>query len=118
MPVNTFDPAWVLGCTPDEARRLLRGHVVTPGEVEAVARSHYNWRRHLRDESSYWVVTSQAARILQLSTAQVAGLLDRHRLPFVTDPSGVRLMRRADVEAAAPYLSRSLPVTGGTPRPR
>jgi hypothetical protein len=104
MQQNLFDPAQILGCTPDEARNLLRGHLVTPGEVEAVARSHYNWRRHLRDESSYWVVTSQAARILHLSPDQVAGLLDHHRLPFVTDRGGVRLMRRQDIEAFAQHL--------------
>ena len=104
MQQNIFDPAQILGCTPDEARTLLRGHLVTPGEVEAVARSTYNWRRHLHDESSYWVVTSQAARILHLTTAQVGTLLDHHRLPFVTDHTGVRLMRRQDVEAIAEHM--------------
>jgi len=109
MPSPTFDPASILGCTPDEARNLLRGHLVTPGEVEAVARSHYNWRRHLRDERSYWVVTSQAARILHVLPRDASTLLHQHRLPFVTDPAGVRLMRRADVEALATYLSRRAP---------
>ncbi len=106
MQVQTFNPASILGCTPEEASALLRGRVVTPGEVEAVARSHYHWRRHLHDDSSYWVVTSQAARILGLSPREVTTLLDRRRLPFVTDRSGVRLMRRQDIEAAAPYVRR------------
>jgi hypothetical protein len=104
MQTQPFDPVSILGCTPEEARAMLRGHLVTPGEVEAVARSHYNWRKHLHDESSYWVVTSQAARILHLSPSQVVALLGHHRLPFVTAPGGVRLMRRQDVEAARAHL--------------
>jgi hypothetical protein len=94
----------MLGCTPDEARSLMKGHPVTPGEVEAVARSHYNWRKHLRDDRSYWVVTSQAARILHMTPAQVNALLHQRRLAFVTHRSGVRMMRRTDVEALARYL--------------
>jgi hypothetical protein len=104
MQNYAFDPVQILGCTPEEARALLRGHLVTPGEVEAVARLHYHWRRHLHDDASYWVVTSQAARILRLSPGKVSALLDRHRLPFVTDPTGVRLMRRQDVEAVAQHF--------------
>lgn len=99
-----FDPVRVLGVTPEEARSLLRGRMVTPGEVEAVARTHYNWRKHLHDESSYWVVTSQAARILHIAPSQVTVLLRQRRLPFVTDPSGVRLMRRSDVEGLVGYI--------------
>lgn len=99
MPSRTaFDPASILGCSAEEARSLLRGRVVTPGEVEAVARTVYSWRKHLRDERSYWVVTSQAARILRVPPSQVVTLLRRRGVPFVTDRAGVRLMRRADVE--------------------
>ena len=101
MPAITFDPFAILGCAPDEARSLMKGHMVTPGEVEAVARSHYNWRKHLRDDRSYWVVTSQAAKILGISPRQVTALLHHGRLRFVTQQSGVRLMRRSDVEALA-----------------
>lgn len=104
MPATTFDPVSILGCSQEEARSLLKGHLVTPGEVEAVARSHYNWRKHLDDESSYWVVTSQAARILGIPPRQVAAQLRRRRLPFVTHRSGVRLMRRSDVEAIARHV--------------
>jgi hypothetical protein len=106
MTATLFDPVSILGCTPDEAKSLLRGRVVTPGEVEAVARSHYPWRKHLGDDTSYWVVTSQAARILGVSSAQVSALLDRRRLYFVTHRSGVRLMRRHEVEALAARMPR------------
>ena len=101
MPTQLFDPVSMLGCTPDEARSLLAGHRVTPGEVEAVARSHYRWRKHLSDDGSYWVVTSQAAAILGRSAAQVTALMQRRELPYVTHRSGVRRMRRADVLAFA-----------------
>ena len=101
MSVRLFDPVSILGCTPDEAKSLMQGRAVTPGEVEAVAVSHYAWRKHLRDDTSYWVVTSQAARILGTTPAHVTTLLVKRRLPYVTHISGVRLMRRADVEALA-----------------
>jgi hypothetical protein len=52
MITPTFDPAVVLGCSPDEAAALLAGKRVTPGEVESVAASAYDWRRHLRDPRS------------------------------------------------------------------
>jgi hypothetical protein len=80
---------------------MLRGRRITPGEVEAVARSHYNWRQHLNDDESYWVVTSQAARILGMAPRQVTAMLDRRELPFLTDLQGVRLMRRSDIEDRA-----------------
>ncbi|HET7735166.1 MAG TPA: hypothetical protein VFK52_04290 [Nocardioidaceae bacterium] len=105
MPSATFDPVSILGCTPEEARTLLRGRVITPGEVEAVARSVYNWRKHLRDDSSYWVVTSQAARILRIPPGEVAALLRRGLVPFVTDRTGVRLMRRRDVEELVGHVT-------------
>ncbi|MDQ4054135.1 MAG: helix-turn-helix domain-containing protein [Actinomycetota bacterium] len=101
MRTTTFDPVSILGCTPDEARSVLQGRAVTPGEVEAVARSHYPWRKHLHDDGSYWVVASQAARILRVSPGQVTTLLQQRRLRYVTHRSGVRLMRRSDVEAFA-----------------
>jgi hypothetical protein len=106
MSAKLFDPVSILGCTPDEARSLMHGHVVTPGEVEAVARTHYAWRRHLGDDASYWVVASQAAGILHTSTAHVTSLLQQRRLPYVTHRTGVRMMRRADVEALAARLPR------------
>jgi len=108
MSAKLFDPVSILGRSPDEAKSLMRGHVVTPGEVEAVARAHYPWRKHLNDDVSYWVVTSQAARILGTTPAQVTTLLRRRQLPFVTHRSGVRLMRRADVAALAERVNRTV----------
>jgi hypothetical protein len=36
----------------------------------------------------------------------VSALLDKGRLPYVTNPSGVRMMRRRDVEARAGSVRR------------
>lgn len=99
-----FDPALVLGCSEDEAVVLLGGRRVTPGEVESVALTSYQWWRHLRDPCSYWLTTSQAARLLHLSPGVVRRMLDQGRLPHVVHASGVRLMRRHEVEHLASRL--------------
>lgn len=98
---DAFDPVSVLGCSAAEARSLLAGKKITPGEVESVALSHYHWRAHLADPQSYWVTTSQAARILHLSPQQVKHRLDAGRLPHQNHASGVRLMRRRQIEELA-----------------
>ena len=95
--VVDFDPVRVLGCSEEEAAELLRGRRITPGEVETVALSSYQWWRHLRDPRSYWVTTSQAARLLHLAPSVVRRMLDQDRLPYVVHSSGVRLMRRHEV---------------------
>ena len=99
-----FDPARILGCTEDEAVALLAGKPVTPGEVEALATRHYDWRAHLRDPRSYWITVTEAARMLRTSHTVVKRMLDDGRVPFVAHVSGVRLMRRHEVEERA--LSR------------
>ena len=96
-----LDLATILGCGPEEAARLLEGRPVTPGEVEAAARIHYDWRRHLNDPDSYWLTISQASRILGLRPKAVRKLLDSKRLPYITHVSGVRLMRRHEIESIA-----------------
>jgi len=101
MTTPQFDPARVLGCDRSEAESLLRGKLVTPGEAESIAVRMYPWRRHLHDDDSYWITTSQAARILGVSANHVRRLLDRHRLPYAMHRTGVRLMRREQIEALA-----------------
>jgi hypothetical protein len=90
-------PAVVLGCTEDEAARLLEGRRVTPGEVDALAALHYDWRRHLRDPDSYWVTVPVAARLLRASPAAVEHLLRSGRVNHILHVSGVRLIRRHDL---------------------
>ncbi|NUS52587.1 MAG: hypothetical protein HOQ22_16295 [Nocardioidaceae bacterium] len=96
-----FDPAKVLGCSDEQAADLMAGKVVTPGEVEAVAVRVYDWRRHLRDPHSYWLTATQAARVLHLPPAVVKRMHDDDRLPSVTHVTGVRLMRRHEIEELA-----------------
>ena len=81
----------------------MRGHVVTPGEVESVALDHYPWRAHLSDPDSYWITVSQAADIIGVSDAELRRMLDRRRLPFYIHKSGVRLMRRRQIEEIATH---------------
>jgi excisionase family DNA binding protein len=101
MTPTRFDPTMMLGCSAKEAQTLLEGRLVTPGEVEAVALRSYPWRRYLRDSESYWITTSQAAEILHLSVPQVRHLLQERKLPYATHRSGVRLMRREEIQAIA-----------------
>jgi hypothetical protein len=96
-----FDAHHILGCSEDEAAVLLVGKHVTPGEVEAVAMTHYDWRRHVRDPMSYWVTATQAAWILRVSPIALKRMLDQDRVPHVFHTSGVRLMRRHEVEELA-----------------
>ena len=97
-----LDLVAILGCAPEEAARLLRGRPVTPGEVEAAARIHYDWRRHLNDPDSYWVTITQASRILGLRPKAVRKLLDGQTTAATSPTSpGVRLMRRHEIEAIA-----------------
>ena len=101
MSTPVFDPANVLGCTEEEARSLLNGKRVTPGEVESVAAEHYDWRRHMRDPRSYWVTATQVAYLLHTSPTVVKRMLDENRLRYVLHASGVRLMRRHEIEELA-----------------
>jgi hypothetical protein len=111
-----LDLVSILGCSAEEAAHLLRGRPVTPGEVEAAARVHYDWRRHVNDPESYWVTISQASRILGLRPKVVRQLLDDHRLPHMVHATGVRLMRRHEIEAIAERSDRPV-VPSVTPRP-
>ena len=101
MSTSGFTPAHILGCSEEEAVRLLQGKRITPGEVESVAVTHYDWWRHLHDSRSYWVTLTQAARILRLSPLVVKRMLDEQRLPHVMHVSGVPLMRRHEIEQLA-----------------
>ena len=100
-PSQRFDPTHILGCSRGQALELFHGRPVTPGEAEAIAETSYPWRRHLQDRGSYWITTSETARLLHLSAPQVKRLLDRGRLRHVRHVSGVRLMRRAQIVALA-----------------
>src|SRR3954467_1419348 len=120
MSTPVFDPANVLGCTEEEARSLLNGKRVTPGEGESVAGEHYAWRRHMREPNSYWVAVTQVAYLLHTPPTVVKRMLDEHRLRYVVHTSGVRLMRRHEIEelaAARVRPPRPPPHGGGVTSP-
>lgn len=98
---RSFDPVHVLGCTTEQATTLFHGRRVTPGEAEAIAEKTYPWRSHVHDPQSYWITKVEAARILGISTGEVKRLLDQRRLPHIRHASGVRLMRRWQIEELA-----------------
>ena len=108
-------PVHVLGCTPEEAARLLEGRRVTPGEVEALAVIYYDWRLHAHDPESYWVTIGQAARILQISPVVVRTARGHDVLPHVRHESGVPLMRRHEIVERARLAVRAAQVAA---RPR
>lgn len=99
MVARHFDPVRVLGCDPEQALLLFHGRPVTPGEAEAIAEKTYPWRRHLHDSDSYWITVGQAALILHVPAQRVRRLLYQGRLPHIRHASGVRLMRRTEIEA-------------------
>ncbi len=105
-----LDLASILGCSPEEATALLGGRPVTPSAVEDVARTHYDWRRHVHDPDSYWLTITQASLVLGLRPRTIRRLLDTDRLPHITHVSGVRLMRRHEIEAIAERSPRTVPV--------
>ena len=101
MTDPVLDPVRVLGCSAEEAARLLDGRRATPGEVESLAVYYYDWREHAHDPSSYWVTANQAARVLHLSPSVVRQMAESGRLPSIRHASGVPLMRRHEMEERA-----------------
>ena len=107
--LTIFEAANVIGCQPAAAQELLEPGGLASGstvsatleELEALAVEHYPWKQHTDDPDSYWVTVGQAATILALSVQRVKQLLDEDRLPSVAHHSGVRLMRRAQLETLA-----------------
>ena len=97
---SRLDLVTILGWNQRKPRAFSRsaGH---SGRGRGAARIHYDWRRHLNDPDSYWVTISQASRILGMRPKLVRKLLDSHRLPYMTHASGVRLMRRHEIEGIA-----------------
>lgn len=99
--LSIFEAAHILGTTPAEAKELLKGHDLTSESVEDVALDHYRWRAHVDNVDSYWVTVKQAAVIHDVSTQRVKQLLVKDLLPYVTTHTGVRLMRRQQLETVA-----------------
>ena len=100
--LDAFEAARVLGCTPNEARRLLNnGQPTTLERVERLALNSYRWMAHVDDPDSYWVTVKQAAAILGVSRQRIKQLLEADRLPHEVTHGQVRLMRREQLETVA-----------------
>ena len=57
---------------------------------------------------------TQASRILGLRPKAVRKLLDADRLPYITHATGVRLMRRHEIEAiACAHRTQVIPAMAG-----
>ena len=103
--MTVFEAAHIIGCDPTEARQ--RQHLEQAGstaeleKLEAMAADRYPWKQHTDDSESYWVTVGQAAKILDLSVQRVKQLLDEDRLPYLLHRSGVRLMRRQQIDVVA-----------------
>ena len=95
---NTSQAAHVLGCPPKQARRILEDQPATPVHVEQLALDRYHWKAHVDDPRSHGSLSSRLARILHLSRQRVKQLLEADRLPYEVGRSGVRLMRRRQLE--------------------
>ena len=80
----------MLGCTESEAAVLLRGR----GEVQDHRAVPLPWWAHLRDPHSYWLTTSQAARVLHVAPSVVRRMLEQ---AYVVHTSSIRLMRRREI---------------------
>lgn len=107
--LTIFEAAHILGTTPADAKVILGRRRCTTESVEGLAVQHYRWRQHTENAESYWVTVSRAAEILEVSPQRVKQLLDADLLPYLTTPTRVRLMRRAQLETIAnARLSRRL----------
>jgi hypothetical protein len=101
MDASRSRPAAVLGCSEEDAARLVGDRTVDEDELEALAAVHYDWRVHLLEPDSYWVTPAVAARILHVPPVVVERLIATHRLSHVDHLSGMRLVRRSVVTTLA-----------------
>lgn len=93
--------AHILGMLAWQAERILGP---APYELEAVERAaleHYQPSAHRADRFSYWLTSGTAAELMGVSPARVKRMVAADRLPFVTHRSGLRLLRRHQVEVIA-----------------
>lgn len=116
--VRTIDgAAHILGMLPWQAERILGPG---PYELEAVEQSaleHYQPSAHRSDRFSYWLTSGAAAELMGVSSARVKRMVTADRLPYVTHHSGLRLLRRHQVEVIANARESRLLHLAATTRP-
>jgi hypothetical protein len=95
------EAAHVLGMLAWQAERILGSGPYDLEEVEQAAMAHYQPSAHRSDRFSYWLTCGTAAELMGVSPAQVKRMVAADRLPYVTHRSGLRLLRRHQVEVIA-----------------
>lgn len=93
--------AHILGMLAWQAEKILGAG---PYELEAVERAaleHYQPSAHRVDRFSYWLTSGAAAELMGVSPARVKRMVTADRLPYVMHRSGLRLLRRHQVEVIA-----------------
>jgi hypothetical protein len=112
-PVTLLEAAEILGSSVSSVRRhvaagrLHRGRrrykhrALSRADVEALAAAVFEWRLHVHDPGSYWLMGQQAADLLDVNRARLSELSRADRLPFVVHRDGVRLYRRQQLEVAS-----------------
>jgi hypothetical protein len=101
-PDLTIDAAaHILGMLAWQAERILGPGPYELEAVEISALDHYQPSAHRADRFSYWLTSSTAAELMGVSPARVKRMVSADRLPYMTHHSGLRLLRRHQVEVIA-----------------
>lgn len=100
--------AHILGMLAWQAERILGAGPFELEAVESAALEHYQPSAHRADRFSYWLTSGAAAELMGVSPARVKRLVSADRLPYVTHRSGLRLLRRHQVEVIANALESRL----------
>lgn len=95
------DAAHILGMLAWQAERILGFGPYDLEAVEKAALEHYQPSAHRADRFSYWLTSGTAAELMGVSPARVKRMVTADRLPYVTHRSGLRLLRRHQVEVIA-----------------
>ncbi len=118
MPERPIDPmtldeaASILGCAVNTDRRYVargvlpatayyRHRQLARADVEALALQLFRWKRHVHKLDGYWLTGQRAAKVLDVSVAQLNILAGQGLLPFETHADGTRLYRRQQLEVVA-----------------
>jgi hypothetical protein len=95
------EAAHILGVLPWQAERILGAGPYTLEGVDLAAMEHYQPLAHREDGYSYWLTSGQAAKVMGISVARLHQLAAADLVPYLVHRSGVRLMRRHQVEVIA-----------------
>jgi hypothetical protein len=93
--------AHILGMLAWQAEKILGAGPYELEVVEDAALEHYQPSAHRADRFSYWLTSGTAAELMGVSPARVKRMVTADRLPYVTHRSGLRLLRRHQVEVIA-----------------